>query len=156
MPWLGRPLSRKLIAEIEASIARYYRQRGFPFVSLSTPPQNIGNGVLQIRVLEFMDGKVSVQGAADASTAHLRSLIRQQPGAPIDTYQLTADLDWLNRYPSAKRRRYLRLRPALGVLIWISRLPKPNHGEPSSVMPTPARKPPGWIAILPGRWWAAY
>jgi hemolysin activation/secretion protein len=99
MPWLGRPLSRKLIAEIEASIARYYRQRGFPFVSLSTPPQNIGNGVLQIRVLEFMDGKVSVQGAADASTAHLRSLIRQQPGAPIDTYQLTADLDWLNRYP---------------------------------------------------------
>lgn len=98
-PWLGRPLSRKLIAEIEASIARYYRQRGFPFISLSTPPQNIGSGVLQIRVLEFMDGKVSVQGASDASTPHLRTLIRQQPGAPIDTYQLTADLDWINRYP---------------------------------------------------------
>ncbi|QBJ78241.1 ShlB/FhaC/HecB family hemolysin secretion/activation protein [Aquitalea sp. USM4] len=99
MPWIGRPLSRKLIAEIEASIARYYRQRGFPFVSLSTPPQNIGSGVLQIRVLEFMDGKVSVQGTSAATASRLRGLIRQQPGEAIDTYQLTADLDWINRYP---------------------------------------------------------
>ena len=97
--YLGRPLSRKRIAQIETAIARYYRARGFAFVSLSTPPQVIGGGVLQIRVVEFRDGAVTVSGVGGARAQAIRDQVRLQPDQPIDTAQLSEDLDWLNRYP---------------------------------------------------------
>jgi hemolysin activation/secretion protein len=98
-PFIGQPLSRKRIAEIEATIARFYRHAGFPFVSLSTPPQSIGGGMLQIRVVEFHDGAVSVKGAKDKQAKHVRDQVRLQPGQPIDAPLLSDDLDWINRYP---------------------------------------------------------
>jgi hemolysin activation/secretion protein len=98
-PFLGRPLSHKLIAEIEARIAKFYRRAGYPFVSLSTPPQTIGGGVLQIRVVEFHDGSVSVSGVKGAAAAHVRGGVRLKPGQTINADQLSDDLDWLNRSP---------------------------------------------------------
>jgi hemolysin activation/secretion protein len=98
-PFVGRPLSRKLIAEIEAAIAGYYRGKGFPFVSLSTPPQTIGSGILQIRVIEFHDEAVTVSGTGEKDARHIRAGVRLQPNGAIDTRALSADLDWLNRYP---------------------------------------------------------
>jgi hemolysin activation/secretion protein len=98
-PYLGKPLSRKLIAEIEAAIARYYRQAGYPFVSISTPPQVIGGGVLQVRVVEFHDGTVTVTGVKGKAAAQVREDVRLQPGEPVNAPDLSADLDWLNRNP---------------------------------------------------------
>jgi hemolysin activation/secretion protein len=98
-PFLGRPLSRKLIAEIEATIARYYRQAGYPFVSISTPPQMIGGGVLQVRVVEFHDGTVAVTGVKGKAAKRVRDAVRLQPGDPVSAPDLSADLDWLNRNP---------------------------------------------------------
>jgi hemolysin activation/secretion protein len=97
--FMGRPISRKLIAEIEASIARYYRGRGFPFVSVSTPPQAIGGGMLQIRVVEFHAGEVKVSGVGPRAARQVREGVRLEPGQPIDAALLSQDLDWLNRYP---------------------------------------------------------
>lgn len=96
-PFLGRPLSRKLIGQIEAAIARYYRGRSYPFVSLSTPEQNITSGVLQVRVVEFHVGAVKVKGARHPAV--IRDGVRLQPGETINADQLGQDLDWLNRYP---------------------------------------------------------
>jgi hemolysin activation/secretion protein len=98
-PFLGRPLSRKLIAEIEATIAKIYRQAGYPFVSVSTPPQVIGGGVLQIRVVEFHDGTVTVTGVKGKAAKEVRDDVRLQPGRPVNAPDLSADLDWLNRNP---------------------------------------------------------
>src|SRR5579875_2035674 len=42
--FLGRPLSRRLISEIQAAITRWYRDQGYPFVSVSTPEQEISGG----------------------------------------------------------------------------------------------------------------
>jgi hemolysin activation/secretion protein len=98
-PYLGRPLSRKLIAEIEATIAKYYRQAGYPFVSISTPPQVIGGGVLQVRVVEFHDGTVTVVGVKGKAAERVRDAVRLQPGQPVSAPDLSADLDWLNRNP---------------------------------------------------------
>jgi hemolysin activation/secretion protein len=98
-PFLGRPLSHKLIAEIEARIAKFYRRAGYPFVSLSTPPQIIGGGVLHIRVVEFHDGSVSVSGVKGAAASHVLSRVRLKPGQTINADQLSDDLDWLNRSP---------------------------------------------------------
>ncbi len=98
-PYLGKPLSRKLIAEIEATIARFYRQAGYPFVSISTPPQVIGGGVLQVRVVEFRDGTVKVTGVKGRTAERVREGVRLQPGQTVNAPDLSADLDWLNRNP---------------------------------------------------------
>lgn len=96
-PFLGQPLSRKLIAEIQAEIARSARDASRPFVSLSTPEQEITGGVLQIRVTEFQVGNITATDPAE--DASLRRHIRLQPGEPIDSARLAEDLDWINRNP---------------------------------------------------------
>jgi hemolysin activation/secretion protein len=97
--FIGKPLSHKLIAEIEASIARYYRRKGYPFVSVSTPPQVIGGGVLQVRVVEFRAGQVTVSGVSGPTAERIRRDVRLQPDQPVDSLELSTDLDWLNRFP---------------------------------------------------------
>lgn len=99
-PFFGQPMSRKLIGEIEAALAGRYRHLRYPFVSFSTPEQEIGGGVLQIRVIEFVAGEVTVRGArSDSEAAALRARILLQGGTPIDARELSQDLDSLNRYP---------------------------------------------------------
>lgn len=98
-PFLGRPISKKLIAEIEAVVANYYRRQGYPFVALQTPPQEITSGVVQFRVIEFALGKVSVTGATRTDPAYVTSHVRVASGRPINGDHLAEDLDWLNRNP---------------------------------------------------------
>ncbi|WP_448664646.1 ShlB/FhaC/HecB family hemolysin secretion/activation protein [Sphingomonas sp. CJ20] len=99
LPFIGRPISRKLIAQIEAVIARKSRAAGRPFVSLSTPEQEITGGVLQIRVTEFKAGTINVEGVEGPAARRVKAGVRLDSGAPIDTDRLGEDLDWLNRNP---------------------------------------------------------
>ncbi len=94
-PFVGRPLSRKLISDIEAAIARSYREAGYPFVSITIPPHDAGSGVLQLRVVEFHMGHVDVKGSND----NLQGEIRAERGGRIEARGLEEDLDWLNRNP---------------------------------------------------------
>jgi len=94
--FLGRPITRKLISQIEAAIVTEYRRQGYPFVDVSTPEQEITQGVLQIRVVEFHAGRIFIS-ARDAQL--VRAAIRQKTGQPIDADALSEDLDWLNRFP---------------------------------------------------------
>lgn len=97
--FVGRPLTRKLIADSQAEVAAVYREVGRPFVSVTIPPQEASGGVLSLRVIEFR-----LQGTTVASTsAELQSYVldrvRAKPGDPIIGQQLETDLDWLNRNP---------------------------------------------------------
>lgn len=115
-PFLGQPLSRKLIAEIQASLAGRYRELRHPFVSLSTPEQEISGGALQIRVIEFVAGDIRLSGAAsEAEAARLRDGIGLQTGAPIDAVVLGSELDGLNRYPFRRVQAVFSPSTALGV-----------------------------------------
>lgn len=98
-PFLGRPISLRLIGRIEAAVADWYRRRGLPFVSVTTPPQEITGGVLQFRVTQFRLGHRSAAALGRMSPAEALAGVRVQPGQPIDTRQLGEDLDWLNRSP---------------------------------------------------------
>ena len=142
-PYLGQTLSRRLIAEIEATIARHYRDLNYPFVSLSTPEQEITGGVLQVRVIEFRTGKVKVEGAkSDAEAARLRRDVSLDTGEAIDARALTYDLDWINRYPFRNVQAVFAPGTTLGVsdLTLEAREAKPwqayagysNDGSPST------------------------
>jgi hemolysin activation/secretion protein len=142
-PYLGQPLSRHLIAEIEAAIARHYRDLNYPFVSLSTPQQEITGGVLQIRVIEFTAGKIVVAGTgSEAEAARLRHDVALNTGDSIDARALTYDLDWINRYPFRNVQAVFAPGATLGVsdLTLEAREAKPwqayagysNDGSPST------------------------
>ena len=96
-PFVGRPLSRKLIAEVQAAVAAVYRDAGRPFVSVTLPPQEVSTGVLQVRVIVFKVGSIKVTGAPPDS--YLGHRIRVVPGEEIDARRLETDLDWANRNP---------------------------------------------------------
>ncbi len=98
-PYLGRPISRKLVGQIAAAIVTYYREQGFPFVSVTTPPQEITGGVVQFRVVEFVLGAVAVKGNTSTPSTYIVDGLRVKSGQPIDADKLEEDLDWLNRYP---------------------------------------------------------
>ncbi|MET0258747.1 MAG: ShlB/FhaC/HecB family hemolysin secretion/activation protein [Methylobacterium sp.] len=102
--FLGQPLSRKLIAEVQAEIARQARALGHPFVSLSTPEQELTDGVLRIRVTEFRVGEVTVKGVEGDRAAVIRRQARVAPGQPVSSRVLAEDLDWINRNPFVEAR----------------------------------------------------
>ncbi|AHF90295.1 peptidase S24 [Opitutaceae bacterium TAV5] len=101
-PFLGKPLSRKLISDAQAAVAKVYRDSGYPFVSITLPPHDATGGTFQLRVVEFRLGKVDVReagGAADATNEKLTRDLRVTGGDRINARRLEEDLDWLNRNP---------------------------------------------------------
>ncbi|WOH68885.1 ShlB/FhaC/HecB family hemolysin secretion/activation protein [Bradyrhizobium sp. BWA-3-5] len=96
-PFLDRPFSRKLIAEVQAKVAAVYREAGRPFVSITLPPQEVSSGVLQLRVIAFKVAGIRVTGAAAENYPQDR--IRLVPGQEIDARKLETDLDWANHNP---------------------------------------------------------
>jgi hemolysin activation/secretion protein len=96
-PFVGRPLTRALIVRMQRELAGVWRAAGFPFVSVTVPPQEITAGMLTLRVVEFHAGKVSVEGTA--VERNLAGQVRLVPGDRIDAGALEEDIDWLNRNP---------------------------------------------------------
>jgi hypothetical protein len=86
--YLGKPLSLALAGEIQAAIARVYKDAGYPFVSVTLPPQEITGGVLQVRVIEFKSGNVTVQGLDERDAEEIRARLRINPGGRIDARAL--------------------------------------------------------------------
>lgn len=96
-PWLGQPLSFEQIGRIQTAVALVYREAGYPFVSVTIPPQEVTGGVLTLRVIEFRMGAVQVEGARLSNADRVRASIRAERGARIDADALEQDLTWLNR-----------------------------------------------------------
>ena len=97
--FIGQPLSMALIADAQAAVAEVYRDVGYPFVSVSVPPQEISAGILSLQVIEFALGRVSIQGEEDEPGASIAERIRGAEGERIEAARIDEDLRWLNRYP---------------------------------------------------------
>lgn len=97
-PFVGKPLTRAQIARMQGGLAALWRKAGFPFVSVTVPPQEITSGVLNLRVVEFHAGAVKVEGGS-ALERNLAGRMRVEPGQRIDAAAVEEDLDWLNRNP---------------------------------------------------------
>lgn len=97
-PYVGKPLTRGQIARMQSELAGVWRRAGFPFVSVTVPPQEITSGVLSLRVVEFHAGQVHVEGGS-ALERNLAGRMRLEPGQRIDAGAIEEDLDWINRNP---------------------------------------------------------
>lgn len=97
-PYVGKPLTRAQIARMQSGLAALWRKAGFPFVSVTVPPQEITSGVLSLRVIEFHAGQVHVEGGS-ALERNLAGRMRVEPGQRIDAGAIEEDLDWINRNP---------------------------------------------------------
>ncbi|PGH56309.1 polypeptide-transport-associated domain protein [Azospirillum palustre] len=101
-PFINKPLSRKLLTEVQAAVALAYREAGRPFVSITAPPQEITSGVLHLRVVAFRTGRVQVQdgdGGPQEPDPALAAGLRAPAGQLIEADRISEDLDWLNRFP---------------------------------------------------------
>ncbi|MBO6539858.1 MAG: ShlB/FhaC/HecB family hemolysin secretion/activation protein [Rhizobiaceae bacterium] len=101
-PYLGRPLSLALISQIQTEVVSVWRDAGFPFVSVTIPPQEITAGVLTLRVIEFRAGNITVSGADGSHAERIARSVRAKKGDRLDSRELSEDLNWLNRV--GKRR----------------------------------------------------
>lgn len=95
--FVGQPLTLALIAEIQRTVTQVWRNAGYPFVSVTIPPQEITTGILRLRVIEFRAGDMAVTGAEGAHADRIRHSVRAQRGDRLDARELTEDLNWLNR-----------------------------------------------------------
>lgn len=98
-PFLGKPLSMALLADLAKAIIHAWRNEDFPIVDVYFPEQNITGGRVQIVVREALLGKVVINDVVHSDPTYLESNIRLAPGDRIDRRILEADLDWLNRNP---------------------------------------------------------
>ncbi|GGE50818.1 hypothetical protein GCM10007276_29850 [Agaricicola taiwanensis] len=96
-PFIGKPLSRGLLGQMQAAVTQVYRSADYFFVSVTVPPQEITAGIVQLRVVEFRVGEVTVSGAKGDRQPPLEKNIRAAGEERIEGRQIAEDLEWLNR-----------------------------------------------------------
>lgn len=98
-PFLGKPLSMALLADLAKTVIEAWRNEDFPIIDVYFPEQNITAGRVQVVVREALLGEVRINDVVHSDPAYLESNIRLSPGDRIDRRILETDLDWINRNP---------------------------------------------------------
>ena len=98
-PYLGQPMSMKLLTEISGEIVIAWRQSDYPLVDVYFPEQNITGGKLQIVVREALLGEKRTEGTVNSKPEYLISQLRVETGDRINRRIVETDLDWLNENP---------------------------------------------------------
>ncbi|HSX27070.1 MAG TPA: ShlB/FhaC/HecB family hemolysin secretion/activation protein [Chlamydiales bacterium] len=97
--FLGRPLTKKLIAEIKNSVVDFYRSHSRPIVAVIAPEQDISDCALQLLVIESCLGEVEITGNCYFSSDRLCNYLRVYPSGPIESDVVNQDLFWINKNP---------------------------------------------------------
>lgn len=98
-PYLGQPLSQRMLNRLTREVVLYFRQNGRPVVDVLVPEQNISAGHLHILVVQGRLGQVRVEGNRWFTTEQISSAVRAPHGEIIEGAPLLADLVWINRNP---------------------------------------------------------
>lgn len=94
-PFLGRPYSHELAAEVTDQILRHYQEQDHPVVMLSLEPDAFRNGILTVQVQEGTIGQISQRGGRHLAQAN--PLLSN--GEILTGTKIQRELDWLNRNP---------------------------------------------------------
>ncbi|MEJ1971408.1 MAG: ShlB/FhaC/HecB family hemolysin secretion/activation protein [Lacunisphaera sp.] len=98
-PYLGRPLTQRLLNQLTRDVVLYFRQHGRPVVDVLVPEQNISSGNVQILVVEGHLGQVRVEGSKWFTDAQISAAVRAPRGEIIEGAPLLEDMTWINRNP---------------------------------------------------------
>lgn len=99
-PLLGQPINAYNIGRLQREIIMFYRKNAHPLVDVLLPDQeSVGNGVLQVFVLEGKLGKVTVEGNKYYKSSLFTDTVRLRAGDTINGEKLLSDIDWMNRNP---------------------------------------------------------
>ncbi len=99
-PLMGQPINTYNLGRLQREIVLFYRKNNRPLVDVVLPAQeSVGNGVVQVFILEGKLGKVEVEGNKHFKSELFTKNLSLRPGDVIDSQELLTDLDWLNRNP---------------------------------------------------------
>lgn len=102
-PFVGQPLSQRLIGEVRDAITNYMRDNNRPLVAVIIPPQEVTSGSVQLLVVPFVVGDKRVErvatGHQTTSEDYVLEQVRLGRGDEIAADLLLADINWLNLNP---------------------------------------------------------
>ena len=95
----NKELTLKEIQGIAVHITDLYRKKGYITSRAYIPPQKMGEGVLEVKVIEAKVGDISVTGNRFYSTKLLESYLTLEKGEPFNYNDLKQDLVNINEHP---------------------------------------------------------
>lgn len=99
-PYMGGPVSMRVLNELVREVILHYRQNNQPVVDVSIPEQDVTDGVVHLVVSEARIGRVTIEGACYFNPHVLADQVRcLGPGSPLYESVLMDNLEWLNRNP---------------------------------------------------------
>src|SRR6267378_3867474 len=89
-PYLGQPMSKNKIQDLEDDIVLYCRAKNHPLVDVILLDQTVNNGVIQLWLLEGKIGSVTVrhEGHKWFNDSFILSQVRLQTNQPLDSREL--------------------------------------------------------------------
>jgi hemolysin activation/secretion protein len=97
--FIGSEITEPLLNELRDVVQQYFVGMNRPFVVVSFPLQDVTGGVLQVLVTESTLEAVRVNGNRWFDAQEYSDAMRLHPGAPIDSSEVRADVDWINQNP---------------------------------------------------------
>lgn len=97
--YVGRPLTRADLDAVVRLARAQYRLAGHPFMDVTTPPQNVQRGVVQVVVTEYRLDQIEISGNRHFSDGLIRRLGGLESGELLTLPRLREALDDYNRNP---------------------------------------------------------
>lgn len=99
-PFLGKPMSQKLLNDITRAIVMHYKKHSGLLVDVIAPAgQDITEGRVSFVVVEAKLGELTNTGNEHFRNESITSAFTTKPGDSINMDTMMEDLDWANRNP---------------------------------------------------------
>lgn len=113
-PYIGRTLAFADLLELTARIDAAYREHRVVTARAVIPPQDVSDGIVDIRLVEGRVGGIAVQGNASTDGDFITRRIGLEPGQLVDLPALEQDLRRFNRTQDAQLRAELAAGQSFG------------------------------------------
>ena len=98
-PYIGPERRVKDVDKVRQDLEKAYRDAGYPTVLVIVPEQTVEQGVVRLKVIESVLGKVSMTGNRYFSTARLLEVLPSlRPGNLLYEPQILKELDHINSH----------------------------------------------------------
>ena len=104
----GRQLTFADLQGLAAKVNALYKSKGIVTAQAVIPPQDVSNGIVQVRLVEGKVGKVNVEGNATTRESYVTSRLGLQPAELIDLDRLERAIVRYNRTNDTQMRAELK------------------------------------------------